>query len=163
MGARQYLGEHRNVGVGVAALALAGAVAFLFYSQRENPELRTADKGYFTVDDGATYFPDSVKNVPPFDHDGKLAVRVIVYRCKRHGKEFVSHLERYSPEAKVLADARPAQGKDLKSEGEQLAKGRQFKQPGLKDWVSQDDRRAPGMMIPRCPQGDYDQLTLVTP
>lgn len=163
MGARQYLEEHRKVGVGVAVIALAVAVAVLFYSQRENPELATAEQAYFTVDDGATYFPDSVKRIPPFDHDGKAAVRVIVYRCKRHGKEFVSHLERYSPEAKALADAVPAQGKDIKSQGEQLAKGRQFKQPGQKDWISQADPRATGMMIPRCPQGDYDQLTVVTP
>lgn len=52
---------------------------------------------YYSDDDGASYFKDSVYKFPPFDHDGRQAVeaRVLLDR----GSKFVGYMIRYTPEA----------------------------------------------------------------
>lgn len=64
---------------------------------------RNIAAGYFTVDDGATWFADSLDQIPPFTKDGKEAVRAYIFRCGK-GKPFVAYLERYRPEAKKLIE-----------------------------------------------------------
>jgi hypothetical protein len=51
-------------------------------------------KNYFTTDDGQTWFADSTSKLPPFDHDGVVAVRCYVFQGK-NGK-FAGLLEKYS-------------------------------------------------------------------
>lgn len=67
---------------------------------------RVITLGYFTVDDGATWFADNIEQIPPFMKDGKEAVRAYIFKCG-DAKPFVAYLERYTPEAKkMLEEAR---------------------------------------------------------
>ena len=70
---------------------------------------------FYSVDNGASWFSRKTDDLPPFDYDGKEAVRAHIYTCGEGGKEFVGYLEKYAPEAKkVLMDFRTA--KEQKAE-----------------------------------------------
>ena len=103
MGVREKLNQNKAFGV-VAAVVMAGAaIAFAAYNLRGTGS-PSAYEAYYTTDDGQTFFGGTVADVPPFQKDGKEAVRAHVYTC--NGKPFVNHLERYTPEArKVIAAA----------------------------------------------------------
>jgi hypothetical protein len=57
----------------------------------------TADV-FYTVDDGETWFVDSSDRIPPFEHDGKMAVRANLFICTKDGTIFPAFLMRYSDE-----------------------------------------------------------------
>ena len=63
-GAQDELGPHRSV-------------AFVMDHQRRRRRIALSD------DDGKTFYPDSVFNFPPYDHNGKPANRAFVYQCDR--------------------------------------------------------------------------------
>jgi hypothetical protein len=65
-------------------------------------------KGFYSDDDGATWFMDDVSKGSPFDHNGKQAYRAMVYRCAG-GKPFVAYLGKYSDKQKAQMDAETAQ------------------------------------------------------
>ncbi len=74
-GLREIINEKRAISVGAAVLLLACAAAYLTYL-RQPQIIPKGDKALYTVDDGQTWFADSIySKVPPFDHDGKIAVR----------------------------------------------------------------------------------------
>jgi len=62
-------------------------------------------KGYFTDDDGASWFVDDLTNVPPFDHNGKKAVRIKMFMAA-NGQKFIGWLEQYDDATKKRIDAR---------------------------------------------------------
>lgn len=112
-------------------------------------------KAYFTVDEGKTKFVDDVNKIPPFDHQGKQAYRVIVYKCG-DGKEIVSHLERYPEDQRAaIEQAGGPSGSMLGS----LAK--EIRKPGDKAWVSmQKDpaKFAKAATPPKCADGSTPQI-----
>ena len=62
-------------------------------------------KSYYTIDDGANFFEDDSKLIPPFKKDGRDAVRAHVFKCS-DGKPFVGYLEMYSlQDKKMMEDA----------------------------------------------------------
>ena len=64
------------------------------------------DLACYSDDDGATWFVDSAYKVTPFDHEGKQAVRALVFTYAGGSKHFVVCLMRYSQKGqKKLADA----------------------------------------------------------
>ena len=86
---------------------------------------------FFTDDDGKTWFPDDAKRVPPFDRNGKPAVRAHVYKCG--GKTFVNHMERYTPEAKKKVEAiyaKEVQQRSDRLDGRFSSRAWKSKQPG---------------------------------
>lgn len=97
-GGRQRLG----VGVGITLVMVAGLlIAYQLHSQQSlagNPAA-----SFYSDDDGATWFTDSVYKFPPFDHNGRVAVRAYVFES--NGKRFVGLLGRYTPATvKLLRD-----------------------------------------------------------
>jgi hypothetical protein len=115
------------------------------------------DMVYFSDDDGKSYFADDAKKIPPFNHDGKEAVRARVYRSG--GKTYVNHLERYTPESKKKLEGIIARAKGpdvmLPDVG-----GVEVKAPGGSSWVSANSPEAASVMAPRFPSAD---LQVVTP
>lgn len=156
---RDLLRKYPAIGTvgGIALIGIAVAVGFLAMPSG-GPDI--PDKAWFTVDDGATKFAAAKTLVPPFDYEGKPAAKAIVYRCQRHDKQFINHLERYTPEAKTAMDAA---GGDQMKMGATVANGRQVKRPGKGEWVFENEGKAMPVIIPRCPEGDNDQLEGVTP
>jgi hypothetical protein len=124
-----------------------------------------AAKAYFSDDDGKSYFADDAKKIPPFDHNGKQAVKANVYRCG--GKEFVNHLERYTPEAKkkaeaAVADARAMKDPTIMSSIQQ--EGLEVKRPGEAKWVKLADAKSQTVVQPQGPGGgNPETLEVVYP
>jgi hypothetical protein len=81
------------VAIGLILLAAAVAAFSLHPTHRSDPH-----SGFFSDDDGQTYFKDSIYKFPPFDHDGKTAVAARVYTDGKHN--FVGYLERFTADGK---------------------------------------------------------------
>src|SRR4051794_37476393 len=111
MGARQWIDKNKNMTTTASVAVVVGAIAFMVYSMRGD---RPQTKDWFTTDEGQTWFKDSNRKVPPFDHNGKEAVFAKVYEC--HGQKFVAYMKRFKPDGKRRMDeARAAEdvGKTL--------------------------------------------------
>lgn len=142
MGIRQSLNENPVITTAVTGVIIVVALGLaLKFACTSGPTRERAaaapQRCFFTTDDGKTYFPDDIKKLPPFDHDGKPAVRAVVFRCP-DGKEQVSHLERYSDadkkriqEAMAKSPNRPL----VQLENTAFIGVKEIKKPGAKDWV----------------------------
>jgi hypothetical protein len=149
VGLRETLNENPRLTTGLTAAMIVLVLGYIVWSFMGG-ETRSAGAGasggrqaYFTDDDGKTYFADDLKKVPPFDHNGKQAVRARVY--KANGKEFVNHLERFTPEAKKKVEAVYNSGKPNNDptvfESIQQS-GMEVKNPGDAKWTKMGDPAA---------------------
>lgn len=132
-------------------------------------EIDVVTEAFYSTDDGKTWFVDDAEKIPPFDKDGKPAYRVYVYRCA-DGKPFISHLERYTPEAKKKLEEIVAKGPDADVDPGVMEmiymNGVEVKDPGTGDkgWVKQSNfDRAAKITTPACPDGTTDTLEPVLP
>lgn len=147
MGLRETLNQKKSASIlgAVALMLLAGG--FLTYTQWPNRPLKI-DKAYYTVDDGQTWFADSVYKVPPYEYDGKTAVRAMVYTYDHGSKTFCPYLQRFNAEtkkrlddavAKATQDGKPLSSVDLFGSPE-ITHGTEVKLPGPgHQWVSSMD------------------------
>lgn len=105
MGVREAINKKPWLSVGLAICFLGSAFGVIVYSQW--PEHHFSGKSaFFSDDDGNTWFIDSVYKTAPFDHDGKQAVRAVIYSYDHGSKEFCAYLMRYkASDNKRLADA----------------------------------------------------------
>lgn len=169
MGIRETLNKNPNVTTGVTAAVVVlaiGVIIWQLWGGSNGPMGPAgANKQYFSDDDGATYFAESATEIPPFDHNGKQAVRAMVYKCG-NGAPFVGVLERYTTEAKTKLENVQKSGKpgDVVMEDVEMT-GLEVKKPktGDKGWVKQNDPRFGAVMRVTCPDGKVDQLRPVTP
>jgi prepilin-type processing-associated H-X9-DG protein len=140
-------------------LAIQGAMA-------DDAEPGIATRAYYTIDDGKTWFADDINKIPPFEKDGRPAYRVYVYKCP-NSPPFVSHLERYTPEAKKALEAmqkakdpnNPVVMEDI------MLTGIEVKKPGTADngWVKQMSPAAAKVMELKCPDGKTVGIEPVVP
>ena len=161
MGVRGLFKQRQSAVAALAVLMIVGAGVALYLQMRDDGSSGSGGV-YFSNDDGKTFFADSATKVPPFEKDGKPAVRAHVFECG--GKRVVGYLSRYTPEAiQALKDARAARdaGKPppnvaaLASIG---TTGLQVKRPREAQWVSQADaKRATAVRVFRCPDGSTPQ------
>lgn len=168
MGIRAVVNQKPRVTVGMIAAVILLTVAFIIYrllfaTGGGQPERQT--RAWFTTDDGATWFPDDAKKVPPFQTgDGKTAVRAYVYQCAGSAP-FVSHLERYTPEAKKLAEQLYKTAR-MPKEGSvivEIQRGVQVKDPGEGKWMSVMDPSTNMLIFPFCPDGSGEGAEEVRP
>jgi hypothetical protein len=154
-----------STAVGVALVAIAVAwIAWTMTADAGSDAARAQPKGWFTVDDGATWFADLATKSPPFQTaDGKTAVKAVVFKCG-HGKTFVAYLERLTPAAQ-LATQPPKDGKANPYAGQMAfyEGGTQVKAPKTGSWVSVNDPAATKIITPVCPEGSSEGIELVDP
>lgn len=177
MGIRDTLNRNPSIATGTTLAIIVIAVAFIVYSysQGGSSSVRQPTKAFFTVDDGKHWFTDDITKLPPFDHEGKEAVRVMLFRCG-NGDPFAGYLERYTTEAKKqLEEARSAStgpgGKaparspqDLASLAVTMKMGKEIKKPGEATWTKiMDEQNRSRIMQVKCPEGQTDTATPVTP
>jgi hypothetical protein len=138
MSVREAINNKKSVGLGVTVLFLAIAASILVYSQLPAHRIK-GDKVCFTDDDGQTWFQDSTWQTPPFDHNGKTAVRAMVYSYDHGNQTFCAYLQRYTSSAKkrlddAVADAarqgKPPSSVGLFSDRDLNSSGIEVKQPG---------------------------------
>ena len=171
MGLRESLNRHAWVAAGAAVLLVAVAVVAVVRSGRSGGEAEAppgaTGLAHYTTDDGATWFTDSANKLPPFTKEGKEMVRAYVYR-DASGKEFVSHLERYTPEAQralAAVAALPPEQRGLEDPSSAAGglDGIEVKRPKDTAWVRASDPLGQKIMQPLSPSGKSDGLTFVAP
>jgi hypothetical protein len=163
-----------NDKLGRAAIVVAGGllllgVAVIVYSQARGPAIPNPGntRAFFTIDDGKSWFPDDAAKLPPFDKDGKQAVRAYVFRTAK-GTQFVNHLERFKPESKRVLDeasksqpSRDGPPKNLPAIQAAYASGREVKRPGDDKWVATANFRDAGqVMTIKSPDGGSDAVPI---
>jgi hypothetical protein len=126
-------------------------------------------RAFFTIDDGKTWFADDAGKLPPFDKNGKQAVRAYLFRCA-NGTEFVNHLERFKPDAKQAIEeaSKPDPNQRAGGPPKNLAViqsaytgGREVKRPGDAKWVGTGNfRDAAQVMAVKCPDRSADALPI---
>ena len=160
MGIRQALRGKQGALVALGAVMIAAAGIAIWWQLRDDGAQGTGL--YYTTDDGTTIFVDDSVKMPPFDKDGKPALRAHVFECG--GKRVVGYLSRYTEQAKRAFDEAmaykgtgkaPPNARELASLG---TRGIEVKRPGDGQWVSQADAaRATRIRVFKCPDGAAPQ------
>jgi len=150
VGIRESLNKNPAITTGLLIGAVVLVIGFIFLrSYGGGPDAPLgASKAFFTIDDGKTYFADDASKIPPFQKDGKEAVRAHVYSCD--GKPMVVYLQRFTPEAKKRLEAAANNKAGPSTMAPVQFTGIEVKAPGGKDWVGQNDEKAIAIMKPQC-------------
>lgn len=140
----------------VVALAASAWTLWSQNSQAGAPKPPTV--GYFTVDDGKTWFVDDLHKLPPFEKDGKEAVRAHIFTCGN--TRICGYLERYTERAKILIEEgrrRPiVPGHPQAPNGELVAMAQgalEVKRPGDETWENMNEGGARATAV-SCPGGE---------
>jgi hypothetical protein len=167
LGIRETLNKNPAITTGVTAGIVVIAIVVIIWQLWGGSSPVSSASGaqqYYSDDDGATYFADAATKIPPFDHNGKQAVRALVFQCG-DGKPFVGMLQRYTKDAKAkLEKAQSGKPGDVLMEDIEIT-GLEIKKPktGEAGWVKQTDPKAAAVSRVTCPDGKVDQLRAVTP
>jgi len=138
-----------------AIAALAGSFLMISYENLgRKPRIPVLSQLYYTDDDGATYYADSINIVPPYTHNGKTAFRAYVFRCG-DGGIFIGYLEAFTPQVKQAKEASLA-NHDNPPIPEDF--GRKLKLPltGDKGWQNSGTPGYLKIMQVHCPNGGDD-------
>jgi hypothetical protein len=171
MGIRESLNKNQKIVViATVAVTLFGFGIIFWEAVRSSGGTSdTRTEAYFTVNDGATYFADSIDRVPPFDHAGQQAVRARVFTCQGK-KAWVAYLEKYPDDVAASAAAQagrmagsasaPEPGQAMMPNAIMLVKA-----PGTGNdgWVPQNQPAATAIIKLQCPDGTTDSLEPVEP
>ena len=104
MGLREEVNKRPGMMAGILIACIAIAIFSIFHASRKKQNLAIPKgMGYFTVDDGDHWFVDSLNNIPPFQHDGKEASRVYLFRDDKR-EVYVGYLEQFLPATKKKMD-----------------------------------------------------------
>jgi len=125
-----------------AAIPVVAVVVVMGVRSARDVEPSGIKSGFYSVDDGKTFFSDDADRIPPFDHHGSQAVRAHVFKGS-DGKLFVGYLERVNPSAAdLILKMRQRKSTDPPMPMSDMAKvlsGHEYKRPGEKDWIKGDD------------------------
>jgi hypothetical protein len=152
---RSLASRHPRAAVALSLLVIAASAAWLTWFFWPMPTARPPTRAWYTVDDGATWFADDAERIPPFEHDGKQAVRLHLFTCDGGKTAFVGYLQKIPEETFAQLRRRgvdPATIDDDVLAGEN---GWLCKRPGAENpWVSsRDDTAYRGVVAVRCPEG----------
>ena len=162
MAFRDTLNENKRVTAGICAgLIVCGLIVWYL----QGGIRLGGERAYYTIDDGKSWFADQAAKLPPFEYDGKQAVRAYVFEC--NGKRFVNSLERYTPEGLQAAQlAKVAPGGSIRGPGTPKASPtlKEVKRPGQSVWVAQHDYGKSGAILAiKCPDGGTGDITPIEP
>jgi hypothetical protein len=149
MEVRSWLNRRQGVATVLGIVLFAGGAYAVFRETRPEvpPIMATA---YYSDDDGKTWFPDSITKLPPFDHNGKQAVRCFVFQ--HHGQTFVGYLQKYSDTLKARIQATNSAGDS------DLMFGTLVKRPADKNWIPTSDPRSQQIIKPQPPDGSSSNI-----
>lgn len=156
MSMRDFLNKNQPLVVGVMVLLILGAVAYAFMAMRGDNVKALSDQFYF-IDEDKTAFEDcfaaAKDSIPPFDHDGKQAVRARVFLVQ--DKPTVLFLEKCTPEfkqkleeAKASAAAKGTSTMSIDAQMKMGAFGMLVKRPGDAEWKPYIDKASQAIMRP---------------
>jgi hypothetical protein len=122
------------MGVASCAILLALFCILLQASKRRHMYSSAVPKAFYSDDDGQTWFVDDAMKPVPFDHNGKQAFRVKVFRCSG-GQPFVGYLERYSDADNARLAAAGTPKPDYSGFGAAEPAARAVRRPGEEKWI----------------------------
>lgn len=168
MNIREPLQSKPAIGIGIAVSAglLGVLIVWLTLGGRE-PARSMAAQLYFTDDGGSTFFADDSAKIPPFDHQGKVAVQAVVFKCGSKAP-FVGYLLRYAASGHdALMKLSEAERRGASPQVVQLRmNSAEVKRPDQKEWQLMQDEHSVGIgdiVRPHCPDGSSDEPTPVLP
>jgi hypothetical protein len=158
MGVREAINEKRGLTAVIISAIIVAAIGFGIYQVKSaKPVDRLEGKGgFFSDDDGVNWFEADDEKIPPWDHNGKQAVRAYVFSCDGGKTKYVMYLERYKPEAKQMLEqaktGKPGTAAGLNTVA--LSNMIEVKLPkGKGQWVSRNDPRGKAITQIKCPDG----------
>lgn len=160
-----FINRHRKSTAALALLVIAFAAAYLTWFYWPGPDNSPPVFAWYTVDDGKTWFQDDAERLPPFEHDGKPAVRLHLFSCDDGKTTFVGYLQKLPEE--VFKKYRDKGIDPSKVDDDELAadSGWLMKRPGDADWVSSKDggQAYLSLVTVHCPDGRSLHPTEVFP
>jgi hypothetical protein len=157
VGIRETLNKNPAIVTGLTVgVILIGVILIVWQLVRGGGnEVPVAQKLFFTDDDGKTTFEDIAWRVPPFQRNGKEAVRAHVFRCPPNGTPFVAWLEKYEKASKEKMDKF---FEDPKHQGKFSLElfddaVRMLKRPGDAQWRKWTIPNLDAVRTRRCPDG----------
>jgi hypothetical protein len=151
MGLRAVLNKNKSASIVVTILLVAAAVALGCYLKQPGADaVELSLKAYYSDDDGKTYFVDAANKLTPFDHNGKQAYAVRVYRCPDQPAAFVGYLQRIDDKTLVAAQQALAAGKPAEDIERVIGSHREVKKPGDSKWVRSNTAEGERVAAARC-------------
>jgi hypothetical protein len=165
VGIRETLNQNPGITTGVTAGLIVVALGLIIWQSTgggSGPSFN--NKQFFSNDEGATTFVDDAAKIPPFDKDGKPAVRAYVYTCDGGKTKFTAYLERYTDAAKKKLEASKNNPTDIGMMEEISMTGIEVKKPGAAEkWVRQSTPQGSKVMDFACKDGTKNSLELALP
>lgn len=156
MGIRETIKKNSTAAVIVTALVAVGALGLSLRSSTSGPPVASTSV-FYTVDEGANTFVADMARVPPFDHEGKTAVRVWMFTCDGGKTKFPGFLERLKPDAHKRITAALGAGKGPEVLGSLNPGDYEVKKPGGGNWVSKANfAESSKVTAVTCPGGGGD-------
>ncbi len=125
---------------------LAGSgLLFSWSLRRSSDAVGPPQRAFYTVDDGANLFIDSVTKLVPFDHDGHPAVKALVFSADNGVHRWVQYLFRYTDAEKASLSAFP--------DASASAAMGEVKRPGSDTWYTMNDPHVADITFPKTPAG----------
>ncbi len=170
MGIRETLNDKPQIATGIAGGIIAIAFIFILwqiFGGSSNSVGTVATEAWYTTDDGKTMIPGPIDGISPIKLDGKDAHRLYVFTCDDGETKIITHLERFTPEArKKLEDITkkmvesPTSGEggpppDIAMREMLMGTGKEIKKandPSAK-WISAMNPAAYSINSPKCPDG----------
>jgi hypothetical protein len=176
MGIRETLNDKPQITTAITAGLIVVALIYIVLQVvggRAGNDLQ-AGEVFFTTDDGQTWFAMPARTLSPAMKDGKEAVRAYVWTCDGGKTKFVSHLERFTPEAMAKLEAWNRPGANGQSAGKSMdpieidavyQQGREVKKArnAAAKWVKNQSDEAAALSVVTCPDGTQANLASWTP
>lgn len=164
-GVRAVLRRRPKIAAALAAMMIVVASGYLTWFFWPPPRFPLPTRAWYTVDDGATRFDDDAERIPPFDHDGRPAVRLHLFSCDGGKTSFVGYLQKLPDETmkhyrELGIDPATVDDDQLAAFGGWLAK-----RPGSGNWVNsrtECDAFAAVVSV-HCPDGGAHSLEEIFP
>ena len=161
---RETLNKNPAIATGGIIVIIIAALAFIAMQFMGDGMPKPLTQYYFTIDDGANYFPDDANLVPPFKKNGKDAVRVNLFSCNNGKDPFAAYMERYTPEGKQKLEEVLKKGAPLPGEREEIeARYKEVKKVGGQWSLLGDIAKSADATNIKCPNGDFSKMGPVMP
>ena len=153
MGIRETLNENPKLAAIGTVIIMAGSLIYIGmrYFHPHPSASQVPSKSYYCNEDGSELFIDSAANIPPFDHNGKTAVRAFLFKTA-DGRVFIQRLEKFDDTSKeriheqIIKNGMPAM--QLR---QMYPQGIMVKRPSDKEWLQANSPAAAELMIAKSP------------
>ena len=154
-GLRGLVDRHRRSALALALLLIFACAAWLTWFYWPGPDLSPPTRAWYTVDDGATWFEDDAERIPPFDHEGKPAVRLHLYTCDNGKTMFVGYLQKLPDQTLQKYRDKGIDPATIDDDVLAAENGWLYKRRGDMEWVSNIDpsQSYRDVLAVRCPDG----------